>query len=106
MDNDTICKIETTDKPFILHIEASAATLITFELNFQDLDYAACVADICKVLPHMMSLDSDLMEAYDDAFRTRPKQENIKEVKAFLIKYRNAIEDADRLAAEFDLRFS
>lgn len=71
----------------LLHVEMSAANTIAFDLNRKDLDYHTCIADICKVAPHMLSLDGDLQEAYDDAFRTMPKKVDQIAVAAFLQKY-------------------
>ncbi len=88
-----IFKITSTDNPFELHVEISSATLIAFNINFTDIDhYHETISDVCAVAPHMMELDADLMEAYDDAFRTQPKPENRVAVGKFLHKYRGKID--------------
>lgn len=94
MSNSVIFKIESHETELsTLCVEMSAATVIAFDLNFENLDYSAVIADICQVAPHMMSLDADLMESYDDAGRTPLKWEDRKAVSAFLVKYRGRIPD-------------
>lgn len=95
-----------TDSPqdiLTLHVEMSAATVIAFDVSCPEPgQYSEAVRDICNVAPHMMDLDVDLMEAYDDAFRTMPKAVDIVAVRAFLRKYKGRIPDT--LAEEFDLK--
>ena len=40
------------------------------------------------VVPYLARLDGDLMEVYDDAFRTQPKQVDLAKVKKFVEKKR------------------
>lgn len=87
-DNFEIFKITHTENIGELHVEMSAANLITFNLQFGDgAHYHEAIKDICRVAPHMMSLDADLQEAYDDAFRTQPKMGDKLAVSDFLKKW-------------------
>lgn len=61
-----------------------SATEITFDIKVKDYDQT--LKDICIVVPHLTNLDADLMQAYDDAFRTRPQDKNIRFVKRFIEK--------------------
>lgn len=93
-NSHTILRIGDTPGDFeTLIVEMSAANLIKFTLNWTDLDYHEVIRDICRVAPHMMSLDGDLQEAYDDAFRTRPKSDDQLRVAQFLAKYKGRIPD-------------
>lgn len=90
----TIFSIESDETNYdVLHVEMSAANLITFDLKREGLDYHEVIRDICVVAPHMMGLDGDLQEAYDDAFRTEPKREDELAVIKFLNKYKGRLPD-------------
>lgn len=81
----TIFSIERS--PDGLQVTILGATEITFTVDTEGMDYDDVLTDICHVAPHMKRLDVDLMEAYDDAFRTQPKVEDRRAVGAFLHKY-------------------
>lgn len=97
----TALKIETTLAG--THVELSSANLIAFDLKYEQGKTIQDIADVCAVAPHMMALDSDLAEAYDDAFRTQPKQADTLAVYRFLQKYKARIDPAD-LYELFDLK--
>lgn len=114
-DNSVIFKIESTDNPDVLHVEMSSASVIAFDFNIGEIkrqnkpalpraDYVAVIRDICRVAPNMMSLDADLAEAYDDAFRTQPKELDRTAVKVFLSRYRERV--PEELPDQFDMHWS
>lgn len=92
-DDFEVLKITHTQNIGELHVEMSAANLIAFNLTFADgAHYHEAITDICRVAPHMMELDADLQEAYDDAFRTQPKIADRMAVANFLKKWQGKIE--------------
>src|SRR5579859_6938809 len=91
------------NNPDYMLAEMSSASLITFKVKFDGKTYIETIADICGVARHMMNLDSDLMEMYDDAGRTQPKQADILAVYRFLQKYKGRLDPAD-LHETFDLK--
>lgn len=83
------------DKPQILHVTLVAATQMEFDISFAGKDYEEVIRDICNVAPSLMSYDSDLMEAFDDAFRTQPKQLDKINIHKFIKKYDGALSGLD-----------
>lgn len=81
--------------PALLHVTLVAATQMEFDVSFAGRDYADVIRDICDVAPSMMRYDSDLMEAFDDAFRTEPKQIDRIKIYGFIKKYRGALSGLD-----------
>ena len=96
-----IFSISTGDKPHTLHVEIAAASQIAFDVDFDGLDYMQVIEDVCTIAPHMMNLDADLAEAYDDAFRTKPRADDRTAVRRFLKQYAGRV--PDKLKMEFDL---
>ena len=96
-----IFSISAGAEPHTLHVEIAAATQITFDVNFDGLDYQRVIEDICTIAPHMMNRDADLAEAYDNAFRTQPKMDDRIAVQRFLKQYAGRVPDT--LRTEFDL---
>lgn len=82
-------------KPQTLHVTLVAATQMEFDISFAGRDYEEIVKDVCEVAPSMMSYDADLMEAFDDAFRTQPKQVDKIKIYSFIKKYRGALSGLD-----------
>jgi hypothetical protein len=82
-------------KPQTLHVTLVAATQMDFDVSFAGRDYEEVIKDICNIAPSMMSYDADLMEAYDDAFRTQPKQIDKINIHIFIDKYKGALSDLD-----------
>lgn len=82
-------------KPQTLHVTLIAATQIEFAVSFAGKDYEEVIRDICNVAPSLMSYDSDLMEAFDDAFRTQPKQIDKINIHIFIKKYESALSGLD-----------
>jgi hypothetical protein len=82
-------------KPQTLHVTLVAATQMEFDVSFAGKDYEEVIKDICAVAPSMMSYDSDLMEAFDDAFRTQPKQLDKINIYRFMKKYNEALTGID-----------
>lgn len=66
-----------------------AATEIYFEVSSKDYDNT--LKQICRVIPHMIKLDGDLMEMMDDAGRTQLNQNDINVVRHFatMFSFRN-----------------
>lgn len=93
--NGNIFSISISDKPQTLHVELVAATQMEFDISFARKDFSQVILDICRVAPAMMSYDSDLMEAFDDAFRTHPKQIDKTQIAIFLKTYRGAMSNID-----------
>jgi hypothetical protein len=83
------------EKPQTLHVTLVAATQMEFSISHAGKDYEEVIKDICAVAPSMMSYDSDLMEAFDDAFRTQPKQLDKINIYKFIKKYDDALSDLD-----------
>lgn len=83
------------EKPQILHVTLVAATQMEFDISFAGKDYEHVILDICHVAPSMMRYDSDLMEAFDDAFRTQPSPIHKAQIANFLKKYRPAMSNID-----------
>lgn len=87
-DSLTIVRIASDAEDIdVLHVELTSASEIAFTVNHKGLDYNTVLMDICHVAPHMIRLDADLMEAYDNAFRTQPDVEDRRAVGVFLHKY-------------------
>lgn len=102
--SNAILTIEVNPKDFTkMSVEINAASGINFTVAFDGETYHQTIADICAVAPHMMALDADLTEAFDDAFRTQPKTVDIVAVKAFLTKYRGRVDE--NLPEMFDLKW-
>jgi hypothetical protein len=83
------------EKAQTLHVTLVAATQMDFDISFAGKDYEEVIKDICAVAPSMMSYDADLMEAFDDAFRTQPKQEDKVNIYRFVKKYDDALSNLD-----------
>lgn len=66
-----------------IKVELNSATEMSFEVLIAK-NYESVLRQILSVVPSILNLDADLMEAYDDAFRTKPKQSDISNVKQFL----------------------
>lgn len=81
--------------PQTLHVTLVAANQMEFDISFAGKDYAEVVRDICEVASSMMSYDSDLMEAFDDAFRTKPSPVDAMNIKKFMKKYHGALSNVD-----------
>ncbi len=84
----SLVKIETA-KDNYLRVELIAANLLSFEVAiFPGAEgYHKTLADVCKIAPIMIRLDMDLMEMFDDAARTQPKQEDLAAVKKFAVSH-------------------
>ena len=82
-------------KPQTLHVLLIAANEMRFDISFADRDYSEVIKDICYVAPSLMSYDADLMEAFDDAFRTQPNPVHGMRIKKFVEKYRGALSNVD-----------
>jgi hypothetical protein len=82
-------------KPQTLHVTLVAATQMEFDISFAGRDYEEVIKDILNVAPSMMSYDSDLMEAFDDAFRTQPKQIDKINIYRFIKKYNDVLTGVD-----------
>jgi hypothetical protein len=82
-------------KPQTLHVTLVAATQMDFDISFAGRDYQKVLQDICHVAPFMMSYDSDLMEAFDDAFRTQLKAADKLAIANFMKNYRDAMSNVD-----------
>jgi hypothetical protein len=96
MSRHLIFEISADDqKPQTLHVILVAATQIEFDISFTGENYEEVIRDICKVAPSMMRYDADLMEAYDDGFRTEPKQSDRISIHIFIKKYNGALSGLD-----------
>lgn len=82
-------------KPQTLHVTLVAATQMEFDISFAGRDYQKVLQDICHAAPFMMSYDSDLMEAFDDAFRTQLKAADKFVIANFMKNYRDAMSNVD-----------
>lgn len=87
------------DEPLCIKVEIVSATQINFTLRYGDINRLhEATKDICAVAPHMIELDSDLMEAYDGGFDTMPQQADIIAVRQFIRKWKDQLdEDLDEL---------
>lgn len=97
-------KVENSKKIFMLHVELSAATGIAFWVTYTSEQYDQTLIDIGRVAGHMLRLDGDIAEMYDDAGRTQPKTGDKLAVKDFLTKYRGRI--PDDLPTSFDMHWA
>lgn len=84
---NTIFSISNTDDPKFLRVELMAATEISFEVEVPKGQYTELFNRICNIAPVMARLDSDLMEAFDDAGRTQPQPYDISLVRNFAKTY-------------------
>jgi hypothetical protein len=84
-----------SEKPNLLHVTMIAANEMRFDVSFPSRDYAEVIKDICNVAPSMMSYDSDLMEAFDDAFRTQLNPTDIANIKQFVAKYQGLLSNVE-----------
>ncbi|MFB2919444.1 MULTISPECIES: hypothetical protein [Aerosakkonema] len=85
-----------------LFVEFSAATENYFEVRIPKNPKVDIIKEFLGVLPHMMQIDMDLMESFDDAGRTEINKESYKAVKDFIArhKFRNvnsALPEFDKL---------
>jgi hypothetical protein len=78
-----------------LHVVLVAATQMEFDISFVGKDFSEVIKDISNVAPAMMSYDSDLMEAFDDAFRTQPKMADKAIIANFMKKYRGVMSNVN-----------
>jgi hypothetical protein len=83
------------EKSQTLHVTIVAATQMDFDISFAGKDYQKVLQDICHVAPFMMSYDDDLMEAFDDAFRTQLKDADKFAINNFMKNYRDAMSNVD-----------
>jgi hypothetical protein len=86
---------DDSEKPQLLHVTMVAANEMRFDISFAGKDYQKVIQDICHVAPYMMSYDADLMEAFDDAFRTQPKQADKFVIANFMKTYGNALSNVE-----------
>ncbi len=82
-------------KPQTLHVTLVAATQMEFDISFAGKDYEEMIRDVCFLAPSLMRYDSDLMEAFDDAFRTQPNTYDAMRIKKFMDKYQGAVTGLD-----------
>jgi len=78
-----------------LHVTLVAATQMEFDISYAGRDYEEIIIEICKVAPFMMSYDADMMEAFDDAFRTKPKLADKAIIRNFINKYGDALSNVE-----------
>jgi hypothetical protein len=83
------------EKSQLLHVTLVAATQMEFDISFAGKDYEEVIRDICFLAPSLMRYDSDLMEAFDDAFRTKPNTYDAMRIAKFKDKYRDALSGLD-----------
>lgn len=84
-----LIKIEAVPESNYLRVEMRAANELIFEIAIlagKD-GHQKTLEDICAIAPVMMRLDMDLMEMYDDAGRTKPRQEDLIAVKKFAVSH-------------------
>ncbi len=67
-----------------MSLRVLAANEMYFELKPKG---DSSLKSLCAAIPHLISLDEDLAEAFDDAFRTSPKQSDVLAVKLFSTKF-------------------
>ena len=83
-------------------VSLASATEMSFEIEIGDVGkYDELISDLCHLAPILLQYDADLMEAYDDAFRTKPKKEHSQSITRFLMKYRSRIHNAEMPFDEF-----
>jgi hypothetical protein len=67
-----------------LYVEMTAATEMSFCVKIPPQGANYLIKDICRIAPVFMRLDMDLMEAFDDAFRTKPSDRDINAIASWL----------------------
>lgn len=93
------------DKPgqTTLLVDLGVATEMHFEVALErGDDYDEAVAAICRLAPHLMRLDADLMEAYDDGFRTQPKREDLLAVQNYVTRWFGRLQNSNVAAGAFE----
>jgi hypothetical protein len=96
MARHTIFSIEHDENEHqLLHVILISATQMSFDISFAGRDFRDVIRDICGVAPSIMQVDSDLAEAFDDAFRTQPNPIQVYRINKFVNKYRDALSNVD-----------
>jgi hypothetical protein len=87
----------------ILSVDLASATEMHFEVALEPGDdYDDAIAAICKLAPHLMRLDADLTEAYDDGFRTQPRREDLIAVQNYVTRWHGRLQNSNVAAGAFD----
>lgn len=68
-------------------VKVVAATEMYFEVKPKDGKFEDMIKTLCHVIPHMIKLDGDMMEAFDNAGRTKLDNFGINIVKKFSDSY-------------------
>lgn len=95
MANTIFSIIHDEQDPHVLHVQLVAATEMSFDISTADRDFSEIIRDVCYIAPSLMRYDSDLMEAYDDAFRTEPRKLDAMRIGKFMQKYSSALSNVD-----------
>ena len=92
----TIFHLENTDKPRVVRMTFAAADQYVLDIErLPSQDYDDFIADLCRMGPILMRLDTDLAEAYDNAFRTKPNPSDEKAMREFRQRYKGQITDIE-----------
>lgn len=67
-----------------LFVQITSATIMRFSVKIPHQGVNYLVKDLCRVAPIFRRLDADLMEAFDDAFRTQPSDSDILTIRGWL----------------------
>lgn len=81
-DNSYVLIISAANNIDYWTVKLAAASDICFDIKVKDYDET--IKEICRVVPNLANLDADIMEAYDDAFRTKPSNRDLIRVKKFV----------------------
>lgn len=86
-----------------LSVDLGSANEMHFEVVIEPGDdYSDAIAAICKLAPHLIRLDEDLTEAYDDAFRTQPRREDLIAVQNYVTRWHGRLQNSNVAAGAFD----